>query len=184
VRDAPFFSNMVVAAADTGGFDRWFQHDFRETLVLRTWGARWSSCRRYYEALGRCRREAFMANARGMFAGNQPAAGQQTCATGALYESLAIPRVFCWGEESLAQQTQRYLESSSLSSRMFAGAGHWVMVDRAADFYRFCEEYVAVNGGGRDRRCPLKNRTTEAGDQNSLHAPPRQALPGGRCAGR
>jgi len=137
-----FFSNKVVSAADRGDFFRWFIHDFHEDTVLKKWGSIWPSCRRYYASLMFCRPEAFLDNATELFQKNQPLEGRRECLTGIAYAGLAIPKVFCWGSESLSKGTLEYLDSASLCHRKFEPAFHWPMIDRAEDFYPFASDFL------------------------------------------
>jgi pimeloyl-ACP methyl ester carboxylesterase len=137
-----FFSNRVVSASEAGNFAEWFEREFKEEIVLKAWGGRWSSCRRYYASLQFSRPEAFLANAKEMYEKNQPVPGRAECLTGLTYAALGIPRIFCWGSESLARGTQEFLESASLHHRKFEPAFHWPMVDQADIFYDFLSEQL------------------------------------------
>lgn len=137
-----FFSNKVVSAAERGDFFRWFLKDFNEDTVLKKWGDIWPSCRRYYASLMFCRPEAFLSNATEVFQKNQPLQGRKECLTGITYAGLTIPKVFCWGSDSLNNGTLEYLESASLQHRKFEPAFHWPMIDQADDFYPFVSGFL------------------------------------------
>ena len=137
-----FFSNKVVTAAEGGNFVQWFNTEFKEELVLKTWGSKWPSCRRYYASLQFARPEAFLANAKEIYQKNQALPGRRECLTGLTYAGLKIPRVFCWGSESLAKGTLEFLEFASLQHRKFGPAFHWPMIDQAEEFYGFVSGFV------------------------------------------
>jgi len=137
-----FFSNRVVAAAEEGNFSEWFEKEFKEEIVLKGWGSRWSSCRRYYASLHFARPEAFLANAREIHEKNQALPGRRECLTGFTYGALKIPKIFCWGSESLAEGTRDFLESASLENRKFEPAFHWPMIDRAEAFYAYLSDFL------------------------------------------
>ena len=137
-----FFSNKVVSAAEAGDFEEWFEKDFKEEFVLRRWGSRWASCRRYYASLQFCRAEAFLANAKEIFQRNQPLPSLSGSSMGLTYAGLKIPKVFCWGSDSLAKGTLAYLEANSLQHRKFEPAFHWPMIDCAEDFYGFLSGFL------------------------------------------
>jgi pimeloyl-ACP methyl ester carboxylesterase len=137
-----FFSNKVVSAAEGGNFAKWFDTDFKEELVLKSWGGRWPSCRRYYASLQFARPEAFLANAKEIYQKNQVLPGCRECLTGLTYAGLKIPRVFCWGSESLAKGTLEFLESASLQHRKFEPAFHWPMIDQAERYYSFLSDFI------------------------------------------
>ena len=108
----------------------------------RRWGKRWPSCRRYYASLGLCRPEAFRANATEAYARSQPLEGTRESSTGAAFAELEIPKVFCWGTESLSEHTRRFLEGAPLPNKRFEGAFHWPMIDQPKAFYTFLMEFV------------------------------------------
>ena len=137
-----FFSNKVVSAAEDGNFAEWFEKEFKEGIVLKGWGSRWSSCRRYYASLQFARPEAFLANAKEIYEKNQALPERQEGLTGFTYATLDIPKIFCWGSESLARGTLDFLEAASLKHRKFEPAFHWPMIDRAEQFYAFLCDFI------------------------------------------
>jgi pimeloyl-ACP methyl ester carboxylesterase len=137
-----FFSDKVVSAAKAGNFAKWFEEEFKENMVLKDWGSRWPSCRRYYASLHLARPEAFLANAKEMYETNQALPGRPECLTGSAYAALKIPKMFCWGSESLARGTQNFLESASLRHRRFEPAFHWPMIDQAEQFYGALSDFI------------------------------------------
>lgn len=142
-----FFSNKVVSAAEGGDFTKWFETDFKEELVLKGWGKKWASCRRYYASLQFCRPEAFLANAREIYQRNQPLPGRKECLTGITYAALQIPKIFCWGSESLAKGTLEFLELASLQHKKFEPAFHWPMIDQSQQFYTFVSNFLVSLSG-------------------------------------
>lgn len=138
-----FISSKAVAAAERGNFARWFESDFKEELVLKSWGSKWASCRRYYASLQFCRPEAFLANAREIVQRNQPLPGRSESKMGMTYAGLKIPKVFCWGNESLAEGTLDFLDRASLHHKRFEPAFHWPMIDCAKEFYSFLGQFLA-----------------------------------------
>jgi len=137
-----FFSNKAVSAAEKGHFTEWFEREFKEETVLKDWGSKWSSCRRYYASLQFARPEAFLANAKEVYEKNQTLPGLRECITGCTYAALRIPKIFCWGSNSLAKGTLEYLESASLNHRKFEPAFHWPMIDQAEQFYMFLSGFI------------------------------------------
>ena len=63
---------------------------------------------------------------------------------GALYLGLTIPRVFCWGTESLSRQARDFLDRHGLEQRRFEGAGHPVMIDCADEFYPLLHDFASA----------------------------------------
>jgi pimeloyl-ACP methyl ester carboxylesterase len=141
-RDDLFISGRVVEAAHRGDFSTWFRIEFMEDLVLRNWGRRWASCQRYYASLELCDLEAFRANATEAYSRGQPPPGGGPSPAAEAFARLRIPRVFCWGAESLADETRRFLEEASFPNRRFDDAFHWPMIDRPEEFYAFLRDFV------------------------------------------
>ncbi len=133
-----FISSLAVAADYRGEFLSWLRHDFQENRVLQEWGTKWKSCRRYYASLCFCQPEAFRVSAHGIVARNKPRAGREDSEVGEIFGSLELPKVFCWGSESLHESSRAYLSrNSAISNRCFNGAFHWPMIDQPTEFYRF-----------------------------------------------
>lgn len=137
-----FISGRVEQVFREGNFTGWFQREFKEDLVLGRWGRQRASCRRYYASLWFCDPEAFLSNARELVTGYPPLPGKTECRLGALFRSLAVPKVFCWGESSLCAGTRNFLEEALLPNRMFGRASHWLMIDQPDEFYGFLESFV------------------------------------------
>ncbi len=137
-----FISSQAVAAADRGDFLSWFQNDFQEDLVRQRWGSKWESCRRYFDSLSLCQPEAFLANAREILTRNKARNGRDDSEIGEMFASLRLPKIFCWGNESLNPETRSYLKNNSaIPSRCFEGAFYWPMIDRRRAFYRFLRSF-------------------------------------------
>lgn len=139
-----FISGKAAAAARQGWFAEWFR-DFADSTVYRDWGSRQESCRRYYASLRFCRADAFIANARECYERNTALDGKYRSEIGRLYSSLSIPRVFCFGSESLSPETAQFLEERGLERREFEGAFHWVMVDKSEEFYSFLYGFLTAD---------------------------------------
>ena len=136
-----FISTQAVAAQNVG-FAHWLRETFARETVLEQWGELGEAYQRYYAELCFCRPEAFLGAARDMLARNTSLDGRWRSRVGRLYTGLKIPKVFCFGEESLSSETRTYLKHSGLDSREFSGASHAVMIDSAATFYPFLAEFI------------------------------------------
>lgn len=142
-----FISSQAAAAADRGQLAEWLYRDFGQVTVLEKWGRKRASCRRYYASLMFCHSEAFSDSARELVDRNRAAAGTKISEIGALFSALSIPKVFCWGVESLAEKTRQLLDSGgAIPHRKFEDASHWVMVDQAGEFYPFLERFCNSEG--------------------------------------
>ena len=137
-----FISQETVNAAETGNFAQWFHDEFMTAKVLKDWGQKYPSCKRYYSSLRDCRPEAFLSNARELCQRNTALPGKQRSETGRIYCSLSIPRVFCYGTESLSSGTIDFLEENKLKYQSFDDTFHWLMIDKAREFYSFLYEFI------------------------------------------
>jgi pimeloyl-ACP methyl ester carboxylesterase len=138
-----FISSRAVAADDRATFGNWLEDEFKVDLVLRKWGDGRPSCRRYFASLCFCRPEAFLASARELCRYNLDIPGFPETALGKRYSELTLPRLYCWGSESVSCETLSFLRKAQLRDVGFPKVSHWPMIDKAADFYPFLADYLA-----------------------------------------
>jgi pimeloyl-ACP methyl ester carboxylesterase len=140
-----FISRKAVEAHKNRDFLRWFNKDFKWWQVLKKWGKRYDSCRRYYASLQFCRQEAFLQNAQELVEKNTALEGEFKSKIGETYCDLSIKKVFCYGKESIkpGSLTLKYIKNKNLESKKFPGAFHWVMIDQAEKFYPFLYEFAS-----------------------------------------
>ncbi len=138
-----FISREAVKAAEAGDFTHWFHDEFVTAQVLEDWGQKYPSCRRYHSSLHDCHPEAFLANARELFNKNTELPGKHKSETGRIYCSLSIPKVFCYGTESASSGTIDFLKRNNLEYQAFDEAFHWLMIDKAGEFYSFLYEFIS-----------------------------------------
>ncbi|MCX6584156.1 MAG: alpha/beta fold hydrolase [Candidatus Aminicenantes bacterium] len=86
----------------------------------------------------------FLANARELVKRNNNLSlpGEYKSEIGQFYAGLSLPRVYCYGTRSLSESTQRFLKENHLDIMAFENAGHWLMIDKTAEFYSFLYEYM------------------------------------------
>ncbi len=137
-----FISQETVKAGEGGNFTHWFYDEFMKSKVIEDWGQKYPSCRRYHSSLRNCRTEAFLANARELFNRNTKLPGKYKSETGRIYCSLSLPKVFCYGTESVSSGTIDFLKENELEFKAFDDAFHWPMVDKVKEFYSFLYEFT------------------------------------------
>jgi pimeloyl-ACP methyl ester carboxylesterase len=139
-----FISGEALKAHEKGDFHTWFNQDFMITMVRDGLGKLYDSCRRYYESLKLCSPDAFLANSRELVERNNNSAlpGDYKSEIGKIYAGLTIPRVYCYGTKSIPGGTLRFLKENHLETMACEGAGHWVMIDKADEFYSFLYEFI------------------------------------------
>jgi pimeloyl-ACP methyl ester carboxylesterase len=140
-----FISSQAVDAHEDGDFLRWFDEDFKMWKVLKDWGKRYDSCRRYYASLQFCRTEAFLQNAQELVKENTALEGEFKSKIGETYCDLSIKKIFCYGKKSIkpVSLTLKYIKNKNLELKTFSGAFHWVMIDQAEKFYPFLYEFAS-----------------------------------------
>ncbi len=138
-----FISREAVKAAEDGNFTHWFYDEFMRSKVIEDWGQKYPSCRRYHSSLRYCRTEAFLANARELFNRNTVLPGKYKSETGRIYCSLSIPKVFCYGAESVSSGTIDFLKENNLEYQAFEDAFHWLMIDKVDQFYSFLYGFIS-----------------------------------------
>ena len=136
-----FITNEARKAEKEGRFHKWFHDDFPNKIVA-DWAKKRMSCRRYLLSLSSCRAEAFLESAEEIYRLNA-ATPESESKIGIKYNSLSVPKVFCWGMESLSEESQGFLTRKELTNRAFEGSGHWVMQDRREAFYNFLSGFLA-----------------------------------------
>lgn len=128
-----FISKKIVDASNLDKFDNWFE-DFKEKIVLNQWGKKYSSCKRYYNAFKQTGKKALIKSANEII--------NSTNQIGELYKQIKIPKIFCYGTESLSFDTLDFLRSNNLESIAFKNAFHWPMIDNKNEFYCFLNEWL------------------------------------------
>ncbi len=138
-----FISQEAVKAEKADNFTRWFHDEFMTAKVLEDWGQKYLSCKRYHFSLRDCQPEAFLANVRELCQRNTALPGKYKSETGRIYCSLTIPKVFCYGTDSICSETIGFLKENKLRYQAFDDAFHWLMIDKAKEFYSFLYEFVS-----------------------------------------
>ncbi len=138
-----FISHETIKAAENGNFEHWFHNEFMKAKVFEDWGEKYSSCKRYHSSISNCRPEAFLANALELYQKNNALSGKYKSEIGRIYCSLSIPKVFCYGTESIRSETIDFLNENKLRYQVFDDAFHWLMIDKPKEFYSFLYEFIS-----------------------------------------
>ena len=139
-----FISNQATEAAEQGTFLEWFDEEFKEKIVYEKWGTKRDSCRRYYASLWFCNSEAFLSNSRELYQQSQSVVGALENELGKKFRAIKVRKLFCWGQDSLAEGTRRYIQHAEIPNKEFKNAGHWVMIDKSEGFYLLLDEFCSV----------------------------------------
>lgn len=129
-----FITSALIQADKAGRFEHWFHNDLCRDIVIK-WSYTRPSCIRYLASLGMCRLPAFLQSAYEIYQLNETLPDKTESLIGYKYREISVPKVYCWGTDSLSAESQRYLRSFHIDNRRFSDAHHWVMLDKTKDFY-------------------------------------------------
>lgn len=138
-----FISNHAVKAYEENRFHEWFYNEFANSEIYKCLAEKYQSCRRYYASLYFSRPEAFLSNAQELVKRNTSLQGEYKSEIGNIYRGLSVPRIYCYGTESIPIGTVNFLKSNNLEFKAFNEAFHWLMIDKAEEFYDFLYSFVS-----------------------------------------
>jgi pimeloyl-ACP methyl ester carboxylesterase len=163
--DASFSRRAVEAfhsfAGDSTLWSAWFRSTFVPSLTAGGSGRPSPSLLRYYSSLLLSRPEAFLANSLEILQLTDVPPGETLSPIAARYAALTLPKLYCWGTNSLDPETQHLLDRCDLSNRSFPGAGHWPMIDAPGAFYARLKDWLIsrpLGNGKGDRATVIYNR--------------------------
>ncbi|MDM8552668.1 alpha/beta fold hydrolase [Desulfobacterales bacterium HSG2] len=138
-----FISNQAVKAYEENRFNEWFYDEFINSEIYESFGKNYRSCRRYHASLYFCRAETFLSNAQELLKRNTSLEGQYKSEIGSFYCDIEISKVYCYGTKSLSDETVDFLKINNLNAKAFNDAFHWLMIDKAEEFYDFLFSYIS-----------------------------------------
>jgi pimeloyl-ACP methyl ester carboxylesterase len=145
-RDASLSRRAVEAfrsfAEDSTVWSAWFRSTFVPSLTASEDGRPSSSLLRYYASILLCRPEAFLANSVETLQLTEVSPGETLSPIAARYIAVTLPKLYCWGTNSLDPATQQLLARHALPNRSFPGAGHWPMIDAPEVFYTGLRDWL------------------------------------------
>ncbi|NQT16388.1 MAG: alpha/beta hydrolase [Planctomycetes bacterium] len=134
-------TDKAIAAEAVGRFEEWLRKEFPLGDVLE-WCHRWPSCVRYPASLNMCQSQAFLASVQQMHEPDEVLPNSDVLPIGETYRQLPTPRVYCWGSDSLSEESQTFLAHSTLEHQAFFKSFHWVMLDQPVQFYSFLSGFL------------------------------------------
>jgi hypothetical protein len=137
-----FITNRILAAEETGTFECWLRHCFTNEIVPSLLKDCDIARRRYQASLRLCRPEAFLQNAKEIYALNTNLAFQQHAIIASIFHSLATRKRYFSGERSLSQESRQYLQNKDYFYPPFEESFHWVMLDRRTPFYAALSRFL------------------------------------------
>ena len=136
-----YVSYKVMEIVKRGGFDDWFKNVFIENAIGKNLLKKFPSCAHYYASLHFCRKEAFLQNALKIGKVRLSLEGKWKNLAGEIYRNLTIPRVYCYGKDSMCKETGEFLKEYDLQSKEFNTGCHFVMSDKKDEFYNFLRKW-------------------------------------------
>lgn len=136
-----YVSYKVMEIMKRGSFDDWFENVFVGNAIGKNLLKKYPSCAHYYASLLFCRKEAFLQNALEIGKVRLSLEGRWKNLAGEIYRNLTIPRVYCYGKDSMCKETGEFLKEFDLHSKEFNTGCHFVMSDRKDEFYDFLWEW-------------------------------------------
>jgi pimeloyl-ACP methyl ester carboxylesterase len=137
-----FMTNRILAAEETGAFECWLRHCFTKEIVPSLLKNRAVARRRYQASLRLCRAEAFLQNAKEIYALNANLDFQQHAIIASIFHSLATRKRYFSGARSLSQESRQYLQDKDYFYPPFEESFHWVMLDRRTQFYAALSRFL------------------------------------------
>ena len=136
-----FVSYKVREVLEQGKFEQWLENVFIENAIKKKLLNKYPSCGHYYASLLFCRRQAFLENALEIGKYRLALDGKWKNLAGEIYSKLDIPRVYCYGETSMCQETKDFLKEKLLDVEIFDTGCHFIMSDKKDEFYNFLYNY-------------------------------------------
>ncbi|MBU0520283.1 alpha/beta hydrolase [bacterium] len=134
-----FLSGKAVQAFNEGWFDDWWE-SFRSEKAWE-WG-RAPSGKEYFASLQFCRKEAFLQGAKDIVEWATRLDEPFQSEVGQKFAELKLPKLFCYGTESLPPETLQFIRDNNLPARAFEGIGHCPHYDAAKEFWDHIQKFV------------------------------------------
>ena len=123
-------------AVNSVSFTKWFD-EFKEEIYQM--GRKSVAFRRYLVSLNMAHPDIFLESSRSI--------GENVVRLGAEFLKIRCPKRFFWGRKSLARETRKFVRRHRIPNASF-DSGHWIMIDRAEEFYKKVRAFVLESIGG------------------------------------
>jgi pimeloyl-ACP methyl ester carboxylesterase len=139
-----FVSETVSKAASQNKFDQWF-HEFKESIIFDKFIKEFPVTRSYYASLEFCCPKAFLQNALEMHQLCLASPGKYTNSIGKKFAELNLPKVYCYGDQSLCAESVDFLHENHLPNKVFHSKNHFVMLECFNEFVKFITNWIIKN---------------------------------------
>jgi len=140
-----FISEEASRAYQQETFDAWFDK-FREITIFNKLLHQFPICRSYYASLKFCQAKAFLENALEIRQFCLAGTGEYTNIAGLNYAELDLPKIYCYGDKSLCQESIEFLNKKRLKTKTFHTANHFLMLECFDEFVDFVTNWVSLHG--------------------------------------
>ncbi|MBI5447095.1 MAG: alpha/beta hydrolase [Gammaproteobacteria bacterium] len=136
-----FVSESVTKVIKQGDFDEWFKK-FKEIIVFQGLIKKYPVLRDYYASLKFCYPPAFLQNALEMREVSLSEQGAYTNLSGQLFLKLKLPKIYCYGDKSLCEESVGFLKKFKLPTQVFSTDSHFVMLICFDEFVTFLKDWL------------------------------------------
>ena len=136
-----FIANKVSRVIARGQFESWFEA-FKQTVILKSFVSQFPECRTYYDALNLCQPQAFLQNALEIHQVCLSESGPYTNRAGNVFAKLPLPKVYCYGDQSLCKESLDFLQQHAIPTHAFHTANHFVMLACLEEFIHFIKRWI------------------------------------------
>jgi len=139
-----FITDAALEAHGRGSdyFEKWLRSELIDIIFAGQRDKFVRSRNRYQKSLRCCSANAFWVNVEEIRSLNEDLPGCNYAEAAKLFAGIQIPKVFCWGRESIQSnsQTRTYLNAKPFCQQPF-DAFHWIMLDQRKEFYNYLVKF-------------------------------------------
>ena len=137
-----FVSKTVHKVVIDNNFDHWF-NEFKEITIFDEFIKKFPICRTYYASLKFCDPNAFLQNALEIYKVCTSGTGEFTSLAGKKFSELTVPKIYCYGDQSICQGSLNFLHKNRLPVKSFLTANHFIMQECFDEFVIFIRDWIS-----------------------------------------
>ncbi|HTM64251.1 MAG TPA: alpha/beta hydrolase [Gammaproteobacteria bacterium] len=137
-----FISEKVSEVNAAGQFPE-FYHQFIEKIIGVDYVTKFPFTRSYYDSLKLCDPKAFLDNALELQSVCHSLTGKYTNSAGAAFTAVKLPKIYCYGDNSLCKESVAFLQEYHLPTKIFHTNCHFIMQQFPDEFAEFVREWIS-----------------------------------------
>jgi len=122
-------------------FVNWF-NKFKYINVYSELATKYTSLKKYYASLEFCDPTAFLENGVELYEISTCLNEKNQNISGKRFLDLDIPKIYCYGDQSLAKESIEFLNEHNLPVKIFQTENHFVMQQCQAEFVQFITSWI------------------------------------------